>query len=110
MSDTEYDLTGNSDYSFHVGADILNLLFLYYYFMFFHLQYMLRFDKATYLSLLFKSILSERLDNSLWKSDVLLFSEFINIVSILLYDFIEFIILLYIFLVIFFAQYKEYMT
>ena len=55
---------------------------------------MLRFDKATYLSLLFKFILSERLSNSLWQSDVLLFSEFI--------------ILLYTFLVISFARNKEY--
>ena len=30
MSDTEYDTSGNSNSSFHVGADILNLLFLYY--------------------------------------------------------------------------------
>ena len=36
-----------------------------------------RFDKEKYLSLLFKFILSERLSNSLWVSDVLLFSEFI---------------------------------
>ena len=34
---------------------------------------MLGFDKATYLSLLFKSILPVRLGNSLWGSDVLLF-------------------------------------
>ena len=52
---------------------------------------MLRFDKATYLSLRFKFILSERLSNSLRRSDVLLFSEFINRVSILFYNFIEFI-------------------
>ena len=50
---------------------------------------MLRFDKATYLSLLFKFILSLRLSNNL--------------------NFIEFIILLYTFLVISFSQYKEYM-
>ena len=34
MSDIEYDLSGNSNSSFHVGADILNLLaymtFLYF--------------------------------------------------------------------------------
>ena len=29
MSDTEYDLSGSSHSSFHVGAGILNLLFLY---------------------------------------------------------------------------------
>ena len=38
----------------------------------------------------------------------LLFSEFINIASILYYTFIEFIIFLYTFLAISFAQYKEY--
>ena len=38
---------------------------------------MLRFDKATYLPLPFKFILSERLSNSLWGSDALLFPEFI---------------------------------
>ena len=69
---------------------------------------MLKFDKATYLSLLFKFILSERFSNSLSGSDVLLFSEFINIVSILPYNFIEFIMLLYTFLVISFARYREY--
>ena len=36
---------------------------------------MLRFHKATYLSLLFKFILSERLSNSLLGSVVLLFSD-----------------------------------
>ena len=34
MSDVEYDPSGNS--SFHVGTDILNLLFLYDFFIFFH--------------------------------------------------------------------------
>ena len=37
---------------------------------------MLRFDKTTYLSLPFKSTLSERLGNSLLGSDCLLFIEF----------------------------------
>ena len=76
-------------------------------FIFFQVYYMLRFDGARYLSLLFKFILSERLSDSLWGSDVLLFSEFTNLASILFYNFIEFIILLYTFLVILFAQYKE---
>ena len=71
---------------------------------------MLRFKKATYLSLLFKSILFERLSNSLRESHALLFSEFIKIVSISYYIFIEFITLLYTFLVISFAWYKEYMV
>ena len=72
---------------------------------------MLKFDKSTYLSplsLLFKSISSKRLSDSLRGSDVSLFPEFINIVSILFYNFIELIILLYTFLVISFAQYREY--
>ena len=32
----EYDPTGNSNSSLHVGADILSLFFLYELFMFFH--------------------------------------------------------------------------
>ena len=67
-----------------------------------------RFDKSIYLSLLFKFILSERLRNSLWGSDVLLLQEFIHIVSILFYNCIEFIILLCNFLVIPLSRYKEY--
>ena len=70
---------------------------------------MLRFDKATYLSLLLKFILSEKLGNSLWRLDVLLFPEIINIVSILFYNFIELITLLYTPLVVSFSLYKEYM-
>ena len=69
---------------------------------------MLKFDKEIYLSLLFEFIFSQRLSNSLWGSDVSLFYEFINIVSILFYNFIKFIILLYLFLVISFSRYKEY--
>ena len=69
---------------------------------------MLRFDKVTYLSLLSKFILSKRLINSLRGSDVLLFSEFINIVYILFYNFIKFITILYASLVTLFPQYKEY--
>ena len=41
---------------------------------------MLRFDKTRYLRLLFNIIYSVRLSDSLWRSDVLLFLEFINIV------------------------------
>ena len=51
---------------------------------------MLRFDKKTF-TLLFKFILSERLSNSLLGSDVSLFSEFTNIISIFYYTFIEII-------------------
>ena len=46
---------------------------------------MLSFDKATYFSFLFKFISSKRSTNSQRGSDVLLFSEFINIVSILFF-------------------------
>ena len=52
MSDTEYDPSVNSNYSSYAGADIFNLLFLYDIFIFFHVYLMLRFDKATHLSLL----------------------------------------------------------
>ena len=45
------------------------------FFILSHAQYML-FDQATYLCI----ILSLRLCNSLWESDVLLFLEFINVV------------------------------
>ena len=69
---------------------------------------MLRCDKATYLSLLFQFVLSERLINSLWGSDVLVFSELMKIASVLFYNFVKFIILLYTFLIISFARYKEY--
>ena len=44
---------------------------------------MLRFDKVIYSSLLYRFILFVRLSNSLRESDVLQFSEFINIVSVL---------------------------
>ena len=64
---------------------------------------MLGFDKATNLSHLFKFVLLVTLSNNQWRSDVSLFLEFINILSILFYNFIEFMILLYTFLVISFA-------
>ena len=43
---------------------------------------MLGFDKATYSSLLFSFILLVSFNNSLRGTDVLLFLEFINIVSV----------------------------
>ena len=67
---------------------------------------MLRFDKATYLSFLFKYILSVILSNSLYV--VLLFPEFMNIVSILYYNCFESIILLNTSSVTLFPQCKEY--
>ena len=78
------------------------------FFVSFHVYYMLSLDKASYLWLLFKFILSVRLSNSLSRLDALLFLEFINIVSILYYKFIELIMLLYTRLIISFAWCKEY--
>ena len=69
---------------------------------------MLKLDKTTCVLLLFNFILSLRLISSLGGTDVSLFLEFINIVSIFFYKFIEFIALLYTFLVISFARYREY--
>ena len=56
----------------------------------------------------FECILSERLINNLWKSDILPFFEFINIVSILYCICIEFTVLLYNLAVILFSRNKEY--
>ena len=67
---------------------------------------MLWFDKATHLSLLFKFILFVRLSNNLWGLGVQLFLELVNIVSIMFYNFIKLIILLYNFFVI--PRYKDY--
>ena len=41
MSDVGCDPSGNSISSFHVRTDILHLLFLYDFFLFFHVEYML---------------------------------------------------------------------
>ena len=68
---------------------------------------MLRLDRVRCFSLIFQFILSRRLSNGVSGSDVLLFSEFVNIVPILFYSFIEFITLLYTFLVTSFAGYKR---
>ena len=38
MYDTKYEPSDNSKLSFHVRADILNLLSLYEHFMFFHVH------------------------------------------------------------------------
>ena len=68
---------------------------------------MLIFDKATCLLLIFNFILSVGFSVSLCRSEVSLFFEFINIVFIL-YS-INFVICLYNFLAISFAQYKKCM-
>ena len=64
--------------------------------------------KQHILLLFFQFISSVKLINSLLGSNFLLFLELINIASTLFYNFIEFIILLYTFLVICFAGYIEY--
>ena len=68
---------------------------------------MLVFDKAMYLSFLFKSILSVRLNEPV---RVRCFTIFINSIRFLYYTFTEFIILLYTFLVISFDRCKEYIN
>ena len=61
MSNTECDPSGNSSFPFHVGAEILDLFFLYDFSIFFHVELILRFDKAMDLSFHLKSILFVRL-------------------------------------------------
>ena len=95
---TKHDSSYNSNPSSH-RAHILNLL-LYITFLYFSMnskRYDLikQFIYHFYLNLFYP----ERLSNSLWKCDIFLFSKFINIVSLLLYKFIEFIIMSYTFLV-----------
>ena len=75
-----YDSSNSSDFSFYDGGNILKFLFCTTFYIFFPMGIDARLHKATYLSLFFRSILSERLNNS---HEVLLFLEFINIVSIL---------------------------
>ena len=110
ISDTENDPSEYSNLSLHVGSDNSSLLLLYGFLIISYAYQMLRFHKAIYLSLLLKCILSTRLSNSLWASEVLLFLEYINILSLLFHNVIKIIILLYKFLVISFTQYKEYLT
>ena len=69
---------------------------------------MLRIDKAIYLSLYFKKILSDRFSNGLWAADFYVFLELTNIVSTFYYNFVEFIVLLYTHLAISISWNKEY--
>ena len=71
--------------------------------------YCFRCDRATYLSLLFKFILSERLSICLWELHVLLFLKLINIVSISALYLFEFIRLLHPLLVNFLLD-KKYIV
>ena len=41
MSDAEYGPPGNSSFPFFVGGEMLNLLFLYNFFIFFHVNTMI---------------------------------------------------------------------
>ena len=68
ISDTEYDQSGNSNSSCHIGAEILNLLFFYDFFIFFHVvSTKIGYCLSLSLLLVFKSLsLSWRLSNSLW--------------------------------------------
>ena len=60
MSNTHCDPSGNSNLLLHVGSDILKLLFMDECFIFYHVQYILRFDRVTYVAFFFKLILSRR--------------------------------------------------
>ena len=89
----------------HVGADSKIFIFVWLFYIFPFIFY----DKATCFSHLLKFIFSERFSNSLWGSEVLLFSKCINIVSNFVLYLYWIIVLLYTFLVILFTWYKEYM-
>ena len=84
IANVEYDPSFNSNLSFHVPGDILNSLLLCELFMFFYVL-ILRFDKAILFSILHKSSLSVRLSNKTFGSEFLLYSEFINIVSLFIF-------------------------
>ena len=107
---TKYNPSNNSNLSFQIGADILNVLLLYDSLIFFHGEYMLRFHKATYLSFdlkLFYHVLSLRLRIHLSGADVLLFWEVANIVPFLYHNFIELVTLLYTFWATLFAWFAQ---
>ena len=101
-----YDPSGNSNFRFQVGANILSLLFLHDFFVVFHvcLNLINQHNYHFFLGFFFL-ILPERLSKSLWGSNVLLLCV-INIASTLFYNFIEFIILL-IFLVTFLVNFQR---
>ena len=57
ISDTEFELSGRSIFLLHVRANMLNSLFSYDS-IFFYMKVDAKTENATYLSLLFKFILS----------------------------------------------------
>ena len=80
ISDIQYGPLDELNSSYHVTTEILMLSFLYECFIFFHVYYMLRFDKTTHLLLLFKfffQLNNKSMSNILLRSDVLLILEFI---------------------------------
>ena len=94
MSDIEYNPFGNSISSFHVGADILNLLYLYVFFMFFHVYYDLA--RQYFFHLLLNLVYQEA---QVFKHEDLIFKhDFIKLVSVFC-TCIDLIMLLYTFLV-----------
>ena len=103
ISDKECDLSDNLNLLFHVGAEILNLFCFAWLFYIFPCTVEAKIWESN------KFVLSGRFSNSLWGSDSLLFPKFVNIVSMLFYNYLEFIILLDTSLVISFGRYKEYM-
>ena len=81
MSNTEYDPSGNSNLSFHVGADILNLLLLYKLYVFPRVINA-KTDKATIFSSILRSNLLVSFNIKTCGLGLLLFCEFINVVFI----------------------------
>ena len=81
ISDAEYDSSSNSNLSLHVGADVFKFIIVALFNIFpYSICYgLIGFNISTSLSLLFKFILSERLNNSLWDEEVLILFEFIHI-------------------------------
>ena len=88
LTDREYDLSSNSDPSFYVGANILNLLF----YIAFRISSCKVDTTILYYNVSITSFLTlfARLSLNLYWSAVLLFSDVINIVSVLLYLVIDF--------------------
>ena len=99
--DVECNPPDKSNFPFHIGADISNSWFLYYFFIFFLcLVYSNIWESNIFIIPFYLYFMGNSLD-------VLLFSETINVVSFLDYTLIEFIILLFTFSGISFARNKD---